>query len=405
MKKRITPVTLHYMIITGGFWMSFCVISSYAAVFLQGIGYNNQELGLILALGNVGGTVLSTVLASWIDRNRQVRHASVIFLLLAVQTVLLIALRVWPQRSLLSAVCYTLYIAAIAPVNALNLDLCVRLEHAGAPLAFGVARSMGSFAFMILSVLLGVLTEAFSFLVLPLAGIAVILLQAGGNLLIDRDLREAEKRLPAAAAAGSAERASSLLSFVRDNKAFCVMMLGTVLIFTGHNIDGNFLINEIEALGGGTAIMGYVAAFTAIVEVPVMMFSSRLPDRWSKAVYIRFSLIMFVFKMAAYALAPSIPLFFAARILQAPSYALYTVLIVSYADETVPAKDSAKAQSIAYSMTTVGSVLASLIGGRLFDMSGVQTTQIAAVLFAAVGTAVAVAGVRDKGKSLTRKEA
>ena len=405
MKKRITPVTLHYMIITGGFWMSFCVISSYAAVFLQGIGYNNQELGLILALGNVGGTVLSTVLASWIDRNRQVRHASVIFLLLAVQTVLLIALRVWPQRSLLSAVCYTLYIAAIAPVNALNLDLCVRLEHAGAPLAFGVARSMGSFAFMILSVLLGVLTEAFSFLVLPLAGIAVILLQAGGNLLIDRDLREAEKRLPAAAAAGSAGRGSSLLSFVRDNKAFCVMMLGTVLIFTGHNIDGNFLINEIEALGGGTAIMGYVAAFTAIVEVPVMMFSSRLPDRWSKAVYIRFSLIMFVFKMAAYALAPSIPLFFAARILQAPSYALYTVLIVSYADETVPAKDSAKAQSIAYSMTTVGSVLASLIGGRLFDMSGVQTTQIAAVLFAAVGTAVAVAGVRDKGKSLTRKEA
>ena len=57
------------------------------------------------------------------------------------------------------------------------------------------------------------------------------------------------------------------------------MLLGTVLVFTAHSIDGNFLINEIEALGGGTAVMGYVAAFTAIVEVPVMMFSSRLPSR------------------------------------------------------------------------------------------------------------------------------
>ena len=50
MKKRITPVTFHYLLITGGFWMSFCIISSYAAVYLQGIGYNNQELGIIMAL-------------------------------------------------------------------------------------------------------------------------------------------------------------------------------------------------------------------------------------------------------------------------------------------------------------------------------------------------------------------
>ena len=101
-------------------------------------------------------------------------------------------------------------------------------------------------------------------------------------------------------------------------------------------------------------------------------------------------------KILAYAAAPSIPLFFAARILQAPSYALYTVLIVSYAEERVPAKDSAKAQSLAYSMTTVGSVLASLLGGRLFDLHGVHTTMWAAVAVAAAGTAVAIAGVRSR---------
>ncbi len=400
MKKTITPVTAHYMIITGGFWMSFCIISSYAAVFLgqDGLGYTNQEIGLILALGHVGGTILSSLLASWIDRNRSVRHASVIYVLLGIQAALLITLRLNPQRGAVTAICYALYITAIAPVNALNLDLCVRLEHARAPLGFGIARSMGSFAFVLFSMLLGLLTERFSYLVLPLSGIGVILLQGFGNLLIDRDLREAERNMPAPLEAASA-KASSLLSFFRENVAFSVMLLGTILVFTGHSIDGNFLINEIEALGGGTAIMGYVAAFTAIVEVPVMMFSVLLPKRFSKAAYIRFALACFILKSLAYALAPSIPLFFAARILQAPSYALYTVLIVSYADETVPAKDSAKAQSLAYSMTTVGSVLASLVGGRLFDQSGVRTTMLAAAAFAAVGAVIAISGVRNKRKA------
>ena len=166
-----------------------------------------------------------------------------------------------------------------------------------------------------------------------------------------------------------------------------------------HNVDGNFLISEIETLGGGTAVMGYVAAFTAIVEMPVMMFSSRLPKKWKTVQYIRAAFVFFVIKMLAYALAPSIPVFFAARIFQAPSYALYTVLIVEYADSVVPARDSAKAQSLAFSMTTIGSVLASLVGGRMFDAVGVKPTMLTAVGIAAVGCAVALMGTFGKKKA------
>ena len=399
-KKSITPVTFHYMIITGAFWMSFCLISSYAAVYLQGAGYNNRELGLIMAAGSVGAALLSPLLGSWIDRNRRIRHAGVVYVLLIIQTALLLALRFNPARNVFSAVCYALYMTALLPVNAMNLDLCVRLEHARAPLNFGLARSMGSFAFVIISTLLGVLTERFSFLVLPWAGIVVVALQAAGNLLIDRDLRKYEASMPPEASS-AVEKSASLAAFVRENPGFSIMLLGTILIYIAHNMDGNFLINLIENLGGGTAIMGYVAAFTAIVEVPVMMFSSRLPKRWSTADYIRLSFVFFVLKTLAYALAPNIPLFFAARTLQAPSYALYTVLIVSYADSVVARKDSAKAQSLAFAVTTVGSVLSSLLGGQLFDTMGVRNTMLTASGICAVGAAIAVYGTlrRNRGKA------
>ena len=398
MKKKISAVTFHYMIITGGFWMAFCVVTAYAAVFLHGAGYDDQELGIILALGNVGGAVLSPVLGAWIDRNRKIRHASVITVLLGIQLVLLAALRLNPQKNLLCAVCYVLYLAFMMPVNALNLDLCVRLEHAKAPLNFGLARSMGSFAFVILSTLLGILTEQLGWKMLPFAGMAVVVLQAVGNRMVDRDLREAEQQMPAEEKLIQ-EKSSSLIAFIRENKSFCLMLFGTIIIFIAHNTDGNFLINLVENVGGGPAIMGYLAAFTAIVEVPVMMFSDKLPKRWSRVQYIRLAFVFFVLKTLAYALAPNIPLLFASRILQAPSYALYTVLIVGYADEMVARKDSAKAQSLAFSMTTIGSVLASLIGGSMFKSSGVQPTMLTATAFAAVGAAIAIAATYWKRKS------
>ena len=130
-----------------------------------------------------------------------------------------------------------------------------------------------------------------------------------------------------------------------------------------------------------------------------MMFASKLPKKWDTVQYIRLSFVFFVIKILAYALVPTIPLFFAARVLQAPSYALYTVLIVGYADRQVARKDSAKAQSLAFSMTTIGSVLASLIGGRMFDTVGVKPTMLTAAAIAAVGAVIALMGTVSKKKA------
>ena len=401
MNSKLSKVTFHYMIITGGFWMAFCVVTAYAAVYLQGVNCTNAELGLILALGNVGGALLSPVLGAQIDRNRNLRHASVVNVLLAIQVVLLVLLRVHPRHDLLTAACYVLYMTAMMPVNAVNLDLCVRLERVKAPLNFGLARSMGSFSFVILSTLLGIITARWGFLTLPLAGLAVILIQFTGNRLIDRDLREAEAAMPPDQGIVR-EQSSSLPVFIQENRMFCLMLFGTIILFIAHNMDGNFLINEIRALGGDTAIMGYVAAFTAITEVPVMMFASKLPKKWETVQYIRLAFVFFIVKILAYAIAPSIPWFFAARVLQAPSYALYTVLIVSYADHQVARKDSAKAQSLAFCMTTIGSVLASLIGGAMFDSVGVRPTMLTAAGIAALGAVIALAGtLKPKSSSVS----
>ena len=51
---------------------------------------------------------------------------------------------------------------------------------------------------------------------------------------------------------------------------------------------------------------------------------------------------------------------------------------------------AAKAQSLAFSMTTIGSVLASLIGGSMFKTSGVRPTMLTATAFAFAGAVIAI---------------
>ena len=178
MKKRITPVTWHYLIITAGFWMAFCVFTAYAGIFLLAeegaAGYTSFEMGLILAAGNISGAVLSPILGAWIDRNRKIRHAYVVYTLLALQVIMLALLWIHPIKGAACSICYTLYMTFAIPVNAVNLDLCVRLERAKAPLNFNFARSMGSMAFVILSTILGILTKQIGYQILPVAGLRQI---------------------------------------------------------------------------------------------------------------------------------------------------------------------------------------------------------------------------------------
>ena len=85
-------------------------------------------------------------------------------------------------------------------------------------------------------------------------------------------------------------------------------------------------------------------------------------------------LLSFSFVQTGFWMSFSISVSFASVYLQA---------IVAYAKENIGFEDSAKAQSIAFTTTTLGGMLASLIGGVLFDRLSVANT-----LFVALGVGI-----------------
>ena len=390
MRQR-TPLTARYAAVQGTFWMEYCVCISFAAVYLQGLGYSNARLGVVMAVGNLLGAVLGPFLSDRVDRSETLTAWRLIFPWLALQAAALLVLALCPVRGVVTSVSFVLFIAFSISLNSLNLKLFVDCVHSGHACDYGVARGTGSGCFVVMSVALGAVVSRLGVRVLPWAGLVMVLAQAAAHLALRRGYVPAERKAEAFTARGR-----SMAAFLRGETRFVILLLGTALVYFGHNTSTNFLINVTRHAGGDTGTMGALNGFMAAVEIPVMVFFGRLRGSRKSADLMRFSFLFFALKAAVMPLAGSIPLLFAVLLLQAPSFALYTAVIVDYVAETVPFADSGKAQSLAFSMTTLGAVLASLVAGKLYDVLSVPATLWIACGVTAAGVALALLGTQDK---------
>lgn len=125
-----------------------------------------------------------------------------------------------------------------------------------------------------------------------------------------------------------------------------------------------------------------------------MFLYARLFKDGQHALALRITAVSFVLKTLAFILAGNPWQLTAAFLLQAPSYALYMTAVVAYAKEQIRFQDSAKAQSLAFTSTTLGGVLASLIGGQLYDNPSVTMTLCVALTVGVAGAVIMFLGTR-----------
>ena len=125
-----------------------------------------------------------------------------------------------------------------------------------------------------------------------------------------------------------------------------------------------------------------------MLEIPVMLFYTRLTSRFRCSSVLRFAALAFVAKALAMALAGSVGMLYAANLLQALSFALVIPAMVQYVNLVIDPKDSAKGQAVANGMITLGAIFASSMGGQLYDVLSIRTTLLIGVVIAACGMAI-----------------
>lgn len=387
-------LNIYYSFLQIAYWVTSAVVFCFTTVFLQFRGYSNYEIGIVFAVGNIIGFVSQPLIAGYIDRSDRRTLLRCIRITAVLAVLLMLAVYLLPSGSVSIIVAYALLVAGNTLLNPLCISLSFYIESWGCGINFSRARALGSLSFAVCNVILGMLVQRVSENAVPTAFILFSSLLGLATLLfvpVDRAHRIAapERRMQSAS-----EKPSGLLEFVRENKRFMLFLLGTATLYFTHGMIGNFMIEFIRSIGGGSEDMGNVLAFMTVVEVPVMLLFGRLTQRFRCSSLLRFAVIMFTVKELMIYLASSLPALYAAEALQAFSFALFVPASVRYVDEVIAKHNAVKGQAFVTSMMTLGSIFASYIGGLLLDTSTPGFTLLVGVIVSAVGTLIMLGAIQ-----------
>ena len=409
--------------------MYFGVLGGFSSVFLLAKGYSNSEIGLILAIANVVAVLIQPFLAELADRGRK----STIFIImetitcinLILSTVMIfLGARSW-LLTIAFMLCYSLMMANQPFINAVNR----RLEETGVKIAFGACRSVGSMTFAVICFFLGSVVEKLGATALPVIGDAVLILIMVSILYTYRTYREAARaggpeprsakqaggahdradrdRGAQEAAHDRADRASAthaaaptqeitLREFIRDNRWFLIISLGTLAIFIANSIPNTYMAQLVTSIGGDSVDVGRIFAVLAITEVPTMVLFDRIYRRVSSVTMLIVAAIAFIVWLGACAAVSSVGGLYLAQVVHFFSFPLFLPAMVRFIDENMREREAVKGQTLFTVTVTLGNMLASLIGGVILDFSGAHILMITGTLAAAIGAAIIIVSLKGK---------
>lgn len=400
MKKLLN---IEYSCIHGTYWMYYGAVCSFASVFLLAKGFSNWNIGVILAVANVLAIVLQPIIADIADRAKKLSVIGISELMTVLLMVGTAGLFVADGSMIALSVVFVLLIAWHTVLQPLFNSLTFTLEETGIHINFGIARSMGSLAYAALVAVLGTLVENHGVMVLPVAG-EVTLVMLLVSLMLTKHAYDKgkkiniEKKIADSEPVTCEEEPINLIRFIKRNKFFFLVNVGVIGLYFSNAVLNNYMIQIVEAVGGNSEDMGRILSVMAFCEIPTMVCFDWLRKKFSCQLMLKVAAVGFTVKIALCWMANSVAMIFAAQFVQLVSFALFLPAMVHFIDEIMSKGEAVKGQALFTTMVTVTTVISSLVGGAILDMSGAKMLTFIATIATAVGTAMIIATV-DKVKS------
>ncbi len=383
--------TIKYAGIHSFYWPVICSSASFASVFLLSKHFKNSQIGIVLAIANIIAVFLQPAVAAFADTTNKVSMKDLIVILVGTAGALAVSLCFMSKYFIVLAVLFILELIILYTLHPLVNSLGMQLINKGIAINFGLARGMGSMAYAICSILLGVLVENLgtdSLLVVSAGfcialGIVIYTFTNKQFTYAESDTTHSESVKITKAAKNV--YMDNLFSFFSHNKKFTAFMLAVSFTFCSHSMISNYLIQITENVGGAAKDMGIATGIAAAIELPAMILFGFCVKKIRCSSILKFSLFFFMVKTAITMLANNVWMLYTAQIFQFSSYALFIPASVYYVNETIKKDDLAKGQAFMTSAITLGGVAASLIGGWVLDSSGVGRMLFVGLIAATLG--------------------
>ncbi|MBR6224579.1 MAG: MFS transporter [Firmicutes bacterium] len=393
MKNYTLKLNSEYAGVFGTYWMYYGIISSFCSAYLLDMGYDNAEIGIILAVASVVSVFLQPVLANLSDMSKRLDAISVAGISTVIMMVMQVGLFIIKGKSIALWVIYVLLMAWELALQPLFNSLARRLSESGFKINFGICRAGGSLAYAIFTSIIGTFVEKYGTVILPRTGLAILALLLGMILLCSRSLKKAmEQKADAVAASGETVEPEkyeeiSMSMFVKRNKLFIVLNVFIMILFFQNTITNNFMYQIVTGVGGTSEDMGRIFGVMAALEIPGLFFFNNIHKKFSCSTLLKFAAAAFVGKVLTLYLANSVFMVYAAHFFQLFSFSIFLAGIVQFINEIMERGEAVRGQAVYTTAITIGGVFANIAGGIILDVSGPKVMLFVSTILTVIGAA------------------
>jgi PPP family 3-phenylpropionic acid transporter len=372
--------------------MAYCVLASFAALFLLQKKFTDSEIGIILAAGSVLAVLLQFVLASLADSFRRISASTIVIASSGTLLAVSIALSLLSGDREPVAGLIVVSLAILVMMQPFINSLCFLPRKSGDQINFGFARGIGSLFYALTAVVVGKAVKFKGASLVPLffavtssVFFLFVLVFQGRNNTCSAPIKDT--------------KSGGSIRFARTHAKFFLFSVSVFLIFFDHSLINNFFVRIIMNVHGNIAQMGNCLGLAAILELPVMVAFWFFKERIRCATALKLSGIMFLLKHLVTFCAHSVEPIYIAQFLQLGAYALFIPAATYYAEKTLSSRDLVKGQTFIMGAITLSGVFASLFGGLALERYGATKTLFIGLCVSAVGTVALFASLGSETSS------
>lgn len=373
-----------FAMMQGLFWSGFGILVVYLIGYLEALGYDSLQIGIVRAGGAVGAVSGALLWSTIADKSGKIGTLSCIVLLCGVALFPLFAVAdgvLVPTTLVFAIVSFFLF-----PMPTLIDSWITQMANLNPLVNYGVTRSMGSLGFATTAVIAGRIFDAHGIeLVFPAYAMVLalllpfILLQTlrtqrklrdprGDGSQADR-LHSEEHRHADGEGVKHSARVSRLL-----NRPFATFLGICALLMPCFVAAIVFMPLLITAAGGTHRHVGLAFSVMAFSEIPFMICSAVLLRRFRDTRVIAIALIFFFFRLLGFVVAQGPTGLIAVQVLQGGSFALFLPAAIALCSRIVRRSHRTRALALlGFMFFGISEISASLIGAWLINRYDVRT--------------------------------
>ncbi|MCR5432325.1 MAG: MFS transporter [Lachnospiraceae bacterium] len=382
--------TVRYTLLNAAYFVAFCTLHAYAAVYLLSCGFTNTQVGILLAVANILSAVFQPFIAGIIDKPGPLTNRRFILISVSVIGAGSLALLLLPHNRIFVFIVFALIYMIQFAYQPVMTALCFEYNKAGCNIIYGLARGLGSASFAVTSVFIGMAVEQSGVDILMIVNIIAMAVSAVLIITFKKPEKAAPDATPEGNAPESGRAHNSIIEFANTYPAFMVFLVGTIFFFFAHNMINDFMIQIIRHLGGGEKELGFSNFLQAILELPVMAMIGIVLRKIKCEKLLMISGVAFFVKILILIFAGGMPMMYVSQSFQLFAYAVFIPASAYYVNNTMEELDQVKGQAYITSAITVGGVFSNLLSGVILDNAGINAMLLTGTIVCGVGVIIAV---------------